>query len=188
MSSEDISKAIQSGNDDVVLKYLYSDTLPRVRNHIVKNSGSIEEAEDIFQDAVLNIYQMVYNNKIPHIANIGGFVFQSAKNAWINRAKRESRKTELSDNHEFIDYSEDSLSTIIDSEKHNALASVFEQVGKVCQELMTLAIYQKLSMEEIARKMGLSNANAAKSQNYRCKQRLAELVEQQPALKALLKQ
>ena len=42
-------------------------------------------------------------------------------------------------------------------------------------------------MEEIAVKMQFTSANAAKTQHYRCKQKLSELVEQDVILKSILK-
>ncbi len=187
ISSDDIRNAIRSGNDDDVLEVLYQNTLPKVRSYVQNNRGTKEEAEDIFQDAVLNVYQMVYNNNIESVSNIGGFIFQSCKNAWINKAKRDSRKAPLDDKYEYTQYDDDSLEVIIDEEKQTALNQLFEKIGQTCKELMTMAVYQKLSMEEIAKKMGLTNADAAKSQNYRCKKKMADLIEKQPMLKTLFR-
>ena len=187
LSSEDIKTAIRTGNDDEVLDFLYKDTLPVVRNYVMVNSGTMEEADDLFQDAVLYLYNMVYDNKIPDIKNIGGFIFRAAKNSWINKAKKNRRKIPLENTYELVDYGVDSLSIIIDEEKQDALNSLFDKIGEVCKQVMTMQVYQRLSMEEIAMKMNLGNANAAKAQNYRCKKKLAELVTQEPHILALLK-
>lgn len=47
-----------------------------------------------------------------------------------------------------------------------------------CSELLDLFYWGKKSMEEIAEKMSFTNANSAKSQKYKCIQKLRPLIEQ----------
>lgn len=47
-----------------------------------------------------------------------------------------------------------------------------------CSELLDLFYWGKKTMEEIAEKMSFTNANSAKSQKYKCIQKLRPLIEQ----------
>lgn len=185
-SDETIVQAILKGNDSNVLSFLYQSVLPKVRNHILRNKGTIEEANDIFQDAVLILYNRVLEGKFENTPNVRGFIIHASKNLWINRVKRLNKFDSHEINNE--DFVEDKtvIDDIITSEQATAIRTLFNMVGEKCKQLLTYSIYLNMSMEEIASKLELPNANAAKTQNYRCKQKLADLVEKHKDLKANL--
>ena len=60
----EIINAIKSNNADKVLVYLYKNLEPKIRGWIVKNNGSKQEAQDIFQDSIVAFYSFVLKNKL----------------------------------------------------------------------------------------------------------------------------
>ena len=50
---------IKKGDNDKALKYLYKDPLRKVRTYILSNSGSMEDADDVFQDAIVVLFHYV---------------------------------------------------------------------------------------------------------------------------------
>ncbi|GAK94786.1 hypothetical protein JCM19298_361 [Nonlabens ulvanivorans] len=42
-------------SDSAVISELYKDTLPKVKKFVVQNKGSVEDAEDVFQKALVQI-------------------------------------------------------------------------------------------------------------------------------------
>jgi RNA polymerase sigma factor (sigma-70 family) len=186
-SKLELQHAIQRGDNDLVLGYLYKTALPKVRTYIVNNSGTREEADDIFQDAVMILYKKMKDGQAAEIENVDGFVYLICKNLWVNRVSKLNKNIKIDNHIDYIDQSIGILDGIISVEKNIAFEKLFEQVGEKCKQLLVLAIYNKMSMEEIAQKMDFTSSNAAKTHHYRCKQKLAELVEKDEVLKSMLK-
>ncbi|MBY0427016.1 MAG: RNA polymerase sigma factor, partial [Cytophagales bacterium] len=172
----EIIEGIQSGRDDKVLAYLYKETLPMVRNFVMKNQGSEEEANDIFQDAVIRFYHAVKKGAFQEKCSVSTFIFGIGRNLWINAVKRKGRQMEDTSS-EFIQDSVDLLSNIISDEKVKAVNELLGKIGENCAQLLKYSIYEELSMREICQRMGFSSEDVAKTNNYRCKQKLIKLVD-----------
>lgn len=183
-----IIESIKNGQNDRALNYLYEHTLKKVRKHITKNKGSQEEANDIFQDAVIIFFNQVRQNKYNEKYEVDAFIFTVAKNLWIDKMRREKRmvKQNFTTEADHSDY-EDHLKDLISKEKSNAMKVVFEKLDEKCQTILHLAIYEKLSMKEISEKMGYSSEHVAKTTHYRCKQYLSKLVKEDNELLNLLR-
>ncbi len=116
--------------------------------------------------------------------NIEGFLFTVSKNLWINKVKREKRMTGLENINEAYgyDYSPD----IITKEKTRTLKEMIRKLGEKCYQLLQMAIYQQFNNHEICAAMGFSTVNAVKTQKYKCKQKLLELIKSNPTYKEVM--
>lgn len=183
-----IIESIRKDDNDRVLAYLYDKPLKKIRQHIIKNNGSVEEANDIFQDTVMVLYYQVKQDKYNSNHDLDGFLFTIAKNLWINKVKRDKRvqytDTIVDDAHSDFN---DHLKELIVKERSAAMRRVFDKLDEKCRKILQFTIYDKLSMKEISVKMGYSNENVAKSNHYRCKQYLSKLVQEDGELLNLLK-
>jgi len=184
-----IIECIQQGENDPVLAYLYEHTLKKVRRYVLQNNGSQEEASDIFQDAVVIFFNQVKQNKFNQQYGIDGFIFSVSRNLWIDKVRRDKRfqNKDLSLMESEFPDSSDHLGDLITQEKSSAMRSVFEKLDEKCQKILRFSIFEKLSMKEIGEKMGYANENVAKTNNYRCKQYLQKLVNEDKNLLNLLK-
>jgi RNA polymerase sigma factor (sigma-70 family) len=183
-----IIESIRNGSNDQALSYLYDKPLRKIRKYILSNNGSTEDANDIFQDAVIILFNQIINNKYNSDLDIDGFLFSVARNLWIDKIRREKRmlNKDFTQESNHTDFN-DQLKDLIVKEKSTALRAVFEKLDEKCQKILHFAIYEKLSMKEISEKMGYSNENVAKSNHYRCKTYLSRLVKQDESLLNLLK-
>jgi RNA polymerase sigma factor (sigma-70 family) len=183
----ELHHAIKTGNDNLVLDYLYKNVLPKIRNYITMNNGNKAEADDIFQDAVIIMYKKIKTGEALEVQNIDGLMFYICKNLWINRVSKLNKTIKLEHSEPIEDYTENALDNLLSTEKSNAFLQIFELLEDRCKQLLRLSIYHQQSMEEIAVKMQFTSTNAAKTHHYRCKQRLAELVAQDDILMSILK-
>lgn len=183
-----IVESIKNGKNDKVLSYLYERTLGKVRRHILKNNGSAEEANDIFQDAVIIFFHQVKQNKFLPGQEVDGFIFTVARNLWVDRIRREKRKvnTDFNGDHPHSEHG-DYLKDLISKEKTSAMQKAFLKLDEKCRKILHFAVYDKLSMKEISEKMGYSSENVAKTNHYRCKQYLSRIVKEDVELLNLLK-
>ena len=175
-SKEEIIIGIKSRKDRMVLNWMYKYIYPKVKSYILANSGTEDDSKDVFQEAVLTFYNLVMNNKSDKITDVEGFVLVVARNKWINKVR--TKKKEI--NTEFLENESDNqngpLVNMILNEKWNAFQDLIDQIGERCKELLAYSLYEKLSMTEIAERMGFISADAAKTTHYRCKQKMIDLV------------
>lgn len=187
LTSREIREALRSGDDSKVLSYLYGNLLPKVRKHIIRNNGTKEEADDIFQDAILKLYKVILEGKSVDLENIEGFLFQISKNLWINRAKLISKENRISEiESELISEDNNAMELILNKEKQNAIMELFGMIGDKCIRIMELHLFEKKSMKEVSEILGMSSADSAKAQHYRCKQKLIQLINERHDLNRTL--
>jgi len=187
-SDKQIIEAIRLGNNRDALKSLYLSVLPNVERHICKNSGSKEEAFDIFQDAVMVFYKHVQQNTFDEARyKIGGFLFTVSKNLWINYVNKKALGNKWTKQQKYETETDLNIEeNIISEERKSLLDKLFQRLGDECTKILTFSIYQDLSAKEIADKIG-SNENAVRVNAYRCRKKLREMVYENASLLKSLK-
>lgn len=184
--TKSVIQAIKEGKDDEALSLLYKNLLPKVRHFILKNNGSMEDVKDVFQDTVVVFYKYVQSGRFDLNADVYGFIFGVSKKLYYKSIQQNQRYTSLS-----IDLDgetdENILGEIIEKEKSEAIQNLMEELGNRCKELLQFSVFNNLSMKEIAVKMGFNSEDAAKTGNYKCKQRLLKLIKSKPSILELLK-
>jgi RNA polymerase sigma factor (sigma-70 family) len=175
---------LEEGSENKVLSFLYKESLPTIRKYILNNQGSVDEANDVFQDAVIRFYNSVKQGRFKGNCSVKTFLFGISKNLWINCQRKRGKMIsdiELVNLEDEIDIEE----KLITSEKIKAVTTLLGSIGERCEKLLKYSIYDNLSMKEIAQKMGYPNEDVVKSTNYRCKQKLLQLINENNHLKQL---
>lgn len=187
--NREVVKLIKNAQDDKALSLLYKSVLPKVKNYVKRNNGTEEEAKDIFQDAVIIFYKHVKLNKFDEErSDPAGFIFTVARNLYITLAKRKSRMISTETSDILLDAKvPDHTVIMITRERENMISELLGKAGERCREILFQTIFHKLSMKEVCEKFGFSNENAAKTANYKCKQKLFEFLDNNPSYIRILK-
>ena len=185
----EILNCIRSGEHTNVLSYLYETTLKKVRHYILKNNGSKDDANDIFQDAVVILITQIRTNKFNETFAIDAFVYSVARNLWIDKKRKEKNTTHYDtiDQIDYKNHEKSHLDCLIDKEKTKAMKLVYNQLEDKCKKIISYVLIDKLSMKEIKEKMNFSSEDVAKTNHYRCKQYLTKLVKSNLELVELLR-
>lgn len=187
LDESSIISSIRKGENTLAFSKLYKSLFPGVRQYILKNNGTLEEAEDIFQDCLLLLYKYVKTNRLEEIKGINAFLFTVCKNNYINRLRTKNRNTFLSTSKEYRDEQETGYELMLTTEREKTIMELLALTGERCKDLLFATIYENLSMREICTKLGFSTEDAAKTKHYKCKQRLMEALKGKPHLVELLK-
>ncbi len=184
--TKSVIQSILTGENEKALSYLYKDPLRKVRKFVLNNSGTLDDADDVFQDAVVVLFDYVKTGKYKEEYDLDGFLFRVAKNAWVSLARKKQKviKEELKG----FDLSDNSnqLNDIIADEKLKTFYLLFDKLEEGCRKILSLAVFDKKSMKEIAVFMGFKNEKVAKNQLYRCRKYFSKiLAENKEALKVL---
>jgi RNA polymerase sigma factor (sigma-70 family) len=186
-TTKDILNSIRNENDSKVLTYLYKTYFKRIRKLVTDNGGRSEDAEDIFQEAIVIFYKQVKLDKFNEAFEVGAFIYSVARNLWINEAKKNKVKEKFIDTSGQLNYEKSFLEDLLREERNLLINQVFQQLGDRCKELLIYTMYDKLSMKEICEKMGFTTEDGAKTRNYKCKQQLIGLLKGNSTIQELMK-
>lgn len=162
--------------DQETLTHIYKETYPTVRKYVTQNSGSKEDAQDIFQDAFYILIRKCEQNDFILTSSISTFLIGISKNLWLKKLTRTSLnvalyKTEIETVAEDVSDQEDEK---LKQVRHMSFA--LTELGEPCKSILIQYYFLKQTMQEIAAAFHYTNAENAKNQKYKCLQRLKKIV------------
>jgi RNA polymerase sigma factor (sigma-70 family) len=169
MKDEEVLERIRKG-DETALQYLYKKHYRMILHLVTKNSGNEVEAQDIFQDALVLFWEKAQSPKFQLTAKITTFLYSICQNLW---RKELSKKQRIS----FEEKDEAIIEDWEQNERIQAMHTCMSKLGETCKKILQLYYFDNLSMQDIAEKLGLANADTAKSKKYKCKKELDDLIK-----------
>lgn len=177
VSDADIINGIAQGDNRSIHK-IYKSFYPSIAHMIINNNGSDEEAKDIFQEAVLVLYDKITQQKFELSSKLSTFLYAVSRRLWLKQLSRKGHSTNTADISDF----EDILHVEEDLQQHQEIENKFDQMneamtqlGEPCQTLLKDFYIKNLSMQDITEKFGYTNSDNAKTQKYKCLQRLKKI-------------
>lgn len=171
-----------------VIFYLYEQYASVVSGYIMKNSGTRQDAEDIFQETIVSFIDVVKKEKFRGESAIKTFLISIARNLWLN----ELNKRERSGYREKVfesgrDDQENDVSHLIsDREIQQQFRQILGRLGNPCKKLLLLFYYENLSMKEIVSHLPYDNEQVVRNKKYKCLQQLTGFLQKNPALTRLI--
>jgi RNA polymerase sigma factor (sigma-70 family) len=171
-----IIEAIKAGSEKILFQIYetYRDEFVSwsIRNHQI----SIEEAKDVFQEAIVGLYKNVKAGKADTLeSSIKTYLFGIGKNIILNMLKRKGIESKA---YEHI--TETQESTINDHYEREHLISlvkrIYRALGSPCKEVLELYYEKGFDMESVAVQLGYKNADVAKKKKYECLKSLEERI------------
>jgi RNA polymerase sigma factor (sigma-70 family) len=162
MKDTEILEHLKSDRYRKAVRGLY-DCFPAVRQLVMSNSGNREDAEDIFQEALLILYKKARSADFELTSTIKTFIVGISRNLWYAELRRKGKDAVIV-NFEMV---QDEI--VNDNEQQYKMAEMaFNLLGEKCKQLLILFYFKKKSMSEVARILEFSNEKVAKNQKYRC--------------------
>ena len=161
--------------DKKAVETIYKENFNLIQALILNNNGSVEDAKDIFQEAMIVLYQKVQSGSFELNCQIKTFVYSVCRRLWLKRLMQQNRYTLYENNEDIVLIDEE----VEDHEKRNAEFTLMEKamnsLGEPCKSLLEAFYMEKKNMQEIAANFGYTNADNAKTQKYKCLMRLKKL-------------
>jgi RNA polymerase sigma factor (sigma-70 family) len=172
-SDEQFIEGLRSG-DNEVLTALYKKYYNLVLKLIINNSGNHEAAQDVYQETVIVLYENVQKPGFELKCQLQTYVYSVAKRLWLKQLKKNGKTFLLKEeeDNEVADVSSDMTDYLAREQEIQQMNESLGELGEPCASLIKDFYVDKKSMEEIAEKFGYTNANNAKTQKYKCLQRL----------------
>ncbi|MFI5134086.1 MAG: RNA polymerase sigma factor [Chitinophagales bacterium] len=179
MKQENNEQALLQGlarSDKKSVETIYRENYNMIQGLVINNNGSAEEAKDIFQEAMIVLYEKVRSGTFELNCQIKTYVYSVCRRLWLKRLQQINRYSpEVNSLETLIPVEEE----IEEHEKRNAefemMDKAISSLGEPCRSLLEAYYLQKKSMQEIALGFGYTNADNAKTQKYKCLMRLKKI-------------
>ncbi len=185
-SDEKIIDNIRSDNEqqrDMALKYLYESHYHMALNIVKRKGGTEYEAEDVYQESIIALYECIRNDKFRGESKISTWLHSTIFNQW-SLATRKSKKQQTNSLDDYsIEISADDDNEQDNDELINIIWKILDNLGTSCKQVLLDYYYHRLSMKEIKEKMGFKTDQVAKNKRYRCKDKLDNFIKDKPGLK-----
>lgn len=169
-------------NNSVVLKQLYTTNYHKIEALVLKNNGTKDHAKDVYQEAFIIVWNNVKSdNFVPQNETaLQGYLYQVAKNKWMDVLRSSRFKKTKFINHELsvldkgIEQQDDEEQELF-KQKLQQTMDAFKNLGNPCKQLLTAFYFEKATLRDIANKLEIEE-NTARTKKYRCMEKLRELI------------
>jgi RNA polymerase sigma factor (sigma-70 family) len=161
-------------NSNEVLTALYKKYYTIVLKLIVSNNGTQDEAQDVYQETIIVVFENVRKTDFELNCQLQTYIYSIAKRLWLKQLKKNG-KTFLfkeDEENELADVTNDLNDHVKKEDDILKMNKSMQLLGEPCNTIINDFYVLKLSMDEIAEKFGYTNSDNAKTQKYKCLQRL----------------
>lgn len=170
MTEESLFLRIKDGDEEAV-KFLYEKYRDEfVQWAIKRHQSNEEEAKDVFQNIIVIFFSKVNSGKLTILeSSIKTYLFGIGKNL-------------LKQRNEDLSLDEILISELVDTgkeenEKLNILMSEMNKMSDLCTSILRYYYFNGYSMEDIAVEFNYKSVDSAKTQKYKCLQKLKNAIK-----------
>jgi len=173
-----VKKTTQNGNRPAEkaradhFEGLYLKCFPAVAAMIAKSGGALDDAREVFQEALLVFYEKSLDDSQPELPrDEGAYLFGICRFLWY---KDQRHQAKFSQTKLHFDLPEEAPVLPNQSKKLNFL----ETAGKKCMEILKSFYYDNASAEELRDIYGFSSERSATVQKYKCLEKVRSVVKE----------
>jgi RNA polymerase sigma factor (sigma-70 family) len=157
-------------NREQALTELYRRAFPVVRRHVRRHGGTDPDAQDVFQDALVVLYEQAMGGTLVLTASASTYLVSIARHRWQHELRRRARLP-----HEPLPDDPAALA-LADDEAETSLAETVldyvEQLGAKCKGVLLSFYYFQQPLAQIAKANGYTSVRSATVQKFKCLERL----------------
>jgi len=168
--AEDNNRFLTTEMREAFFMALYQKAFSPVARYVARMGGSLDEAQDIFQDTLVIYYEKVSSATDTGIVNEKAYLLGIAKKQWLQHYKAGSKQQPLND-FDTVAMADEKLAS-------GKLLKYLETAGKRCMELLKAFYYDHLPVGQLATKFGYSGTHSATVAKYKCLEKVRETVKQ----------
>lgn len=151
---------------------LYKFYFPSISYHIRQNGRSKEDAEDIFQEAIVVLLQKVRQTDFALTSSLKTYLFAIAKNLWLKRLRDEKFITVDNEDLEWalpeVEAEMFEIGAKLEKSDEQKVQTWLEKITANCRQILKAIFFYEESMDSLMKKMGWKNKHTAANQKYKC--------------------
>ncbi len=170
------------------MQYIYKNSFTPVRQLIMSNAGSENDAEDIFQEALIIIFKKIKEEQDFELtAAFTTYIYSISRLLWLKHL-RNIKKIEIDplnrDHEERIEFEEPSPVQDMDL-RHAIYQRTLMKIPEDCQKILRLT-GQDISSKEIAKQLGFRSENYVRKRRHFCKEYLINQIKEDPDYQSMM--
>lgn len=173
-SDSQLVEEIKSGNEDALLS-MYKSHFSMVKSFILKNNGTEDEIDDVFQDSLIAVWRNVNRPDFSLTVKMSTYLMSIVKNLWYKQLRKKTRFTVVDESSK-EKISADDIST--DHMDHQLIHQMVAELDETCKKLLSYFYFDGFENKVIAEKMGFANTDTVKSKKYQCFKKLETAVKE----------
>lgn len=159
---------------DKLFEALYITAFPVVARFVGKMNGSLDDASDLFQDALVIYCEKVADPGFTTYISPEAYILGITKHLWMRKYTHDRKKVSL-------DIMESSITIPNDYDPEvdsMQLLKLLATTGRKCMELLQAFYYEKISMKILAGKFGFGTERSATVQKYKCIEKIRDTIKE----------
>jgi RNA polymerase sigma factor (sigma-70 family) len=157
-------------NDPASIRALYSAHFGTVRRFVLANSGTVDDARDVFQEAVTVLWLRAREGTLAAGTDPGAYVFSIARNKWLDtvRSAAHRRMNIVHDQrmHPAAVEPDDGV-----EERLARLRAIYERLDEKCRTVLDRFYFERKDLVAIAHELGVEE-ESIRTIKYRCMMKL----------------
>jgi RNA polymerase sigma factor (sigma-70 family) len=176
-------KALLNSETKIIDK-IYKDNYYKVKSFVIKNNGQQQDAEDVFQKALLQLAVRYKKEKFTINMSFEAYLFTVCKNLWrreLNKSKNEVTKdyiVELKDDNQEI------ALAVLEQKRWELFTESLELISENCKQILKL-YFAKISYADIMSKFNYNSETVVRQRVFKCKNSLKKHVKKDMRFKNL---
>jgi RNA polymerase sigma factor (sigma-70 family) len=168
------------GIDEIYKRYA-----PEAIRWVQNNNGSVDDAQDVFQEAVVVLFEKAQKLEFVLTCPLGALLYVLYSRKWLDKLRAKKREGEVRIQEELRYKGESTPDTLLLAEEMIAhdqdqkrLAVAFTQLSDLCQQLLKF-LAEGISPRETAEKLALNSTETLYRRKNACTQRWRTLYQAQ---------
>ncbi len=166
-------------NDVALVNEIYKKCAGKVRSFVLFNNGSTDDAADIFQESLVDIYNQGKYKNLQLTCPFEPFLLLVCKRKWLNELKKKSISPVTKGEDDLLHIGEDTfaqLDALAEQEEQTDLfLKAFEKLGERCKEIITWSMKGD-AQEKVAEALGVTYGYLRKKKSE-CMASLVKLID-----------
>ncbi len=163
-------------DSEVILNNLYVGYFPMILQFILNNNGSEDDAKDVYQEGIMVLYDRVKGGDFELNSKLKTYLYAVCRRIWLKKLKQTQIKSyDIADFEDVIEVESDVELREERDKQFLQMKGALLSLGEPCKTIIEDFYIHNLSMQDICEKFGYTNADNAKTQKYKCLQRLKKL-------------
>jgi RNA polymerase sigma factor (sigma-70 family) len=189
MSAHQDQQYIQAllDNDHTGVATIYSRFAVRIERFVCANSGSADDARDIFQEGLIAITRRARQTEFVLTCPFEAYLYMVCRGKWLNELKRRKRAqvtisetegfTEKTTAHKLAD------TTLLEEGRNELFLRYFDKLSENCRALLKLS-WSGISMDEVSSHLDITYGYARKRKSE-CIAQLTKWIQAAPEFATL---
>lgn len=183
-SNETYLEAIRK-NDPAVLRDIYRDFYPSIRNYVLKNSGTQNDAKDIFGDAIEVLLRKVKQGNFQLTCKMNTFLTEVGARLWLKKLRRKKFDAGVTTDDPVVLKNVAKLHTPMErTEQYSLYRKMFGKLKENCRQILRLGIVEGKGHREVMEVTG-HTYDYSRKMRAKCLKQLIALIKADARYKEL---